>query len=165
MAAAFPNSRFTGYDFSQEGVAAARQEAKHRGLQNARFEVRDVTALNASGAFDLVTTFDVIHDLADPAGVLSAIHRSLRPNGVYLCVDIAASSNLADNVDHPLAPLLYSVSTLHCMTVSLAQGGAGLGTMWGEERAREMLAQAGFGRVTVKKIEGDILNNYYIAEK
>src|SRR5688572_9847785 len=74
-------------------------------------------------------------------------------DGVYLCVDVGAASNLADNVDHPLGPLLYSASTLHCMTVSLAQGGPGLGTCWGQETALRMLAGAGFRDVEVKKIE------------
>jgi ubiquinone/menaquinone biosynthesis C-methylase UbiE len=165
MAAAFPNSRFAGYDFSDDGVAVARDEAARKGLSNVRFENKDVTTLEGREAFDLVTTFDVIHDLADPAGVLAAIYRALRSDGVYLCVDVGAASNLADNVDHPLGPLLYSASTLHCMTVSLAQGGPGLGTCWGQETALRMLAAAGFRDVEVKKIEGDILNNYYVCKK
>jgi hypothetical protein len=78
-------------------------------------------------------------------------------------VDIAASSNLEENLDHPLAALLYGVSTSHCMTVSLALGGEGLGTMWGEQLARQKLADAGFTKVEVESVPGDIMNSYYIA--
>jgi hypothetical protein len=80
-------------------------------------------------------------------------------------VDVAASSHLHENVEHPLGPFLYTVSTMHCMTVSLEQGGDGLGTVWGEQKAKQMLSDAGFGGVEVKQVEGDILNNYYIARK
>jgi len=79
--------------------------------------------------------------------------------------DIKASSNLADNIEIPWAPMSYTISTMHCMTVSLALGGAGLGAMWGEQKARHMLADAGFTQVDVKQIEGDIFNSYYIATK
>ncbi len=80
-------------------------------------------------------------------------------------VEIAASSDLADNLASPLAPLQYSISTMHCMTVSLALGGAGLGTMWGEQLARSMLAAAGFITVDMERVDGDIMNAYYIARK
>lgn len=80
-------------------------------------------------------------------------------------VDIAASSRPEENLDHPLGPFLYTASCMHCMTVSLAQGGAGLGAMWGEQKARELLAEAGFSPVEVKRIEGDLLNSYYVATK
>jgi hypothetical protein len=66
--------------------------------------------------------------------VLAGIARALRPGGVYLMQDIAGSSRMHENLDHPLGPFLYTVSCLHCMSVSLAQGGAGLGAMWGEQR-------------------------------
>jgi SAM-dependent methyltransferase len=165
MAQAFPNSRFVGYDFSKEGIARGQAEAKGLGLTNARFEVKDAATLGGSEQFDLITVFDAIHDQAQPRRVLKGIHDALRPGGVFLCVDIAASSNLEENMDHPLAPFLYTVSTMHCMTVSLALNGEGLGTVWGEQVARELLAEAGFSDVDVKNVEGDILNNYYIARK
>ena len=163
MAEAFPKSRFVGYDFSEEGLAAGRSEANEKELRNVRFESKDVSALESMAAFDFITSFDAIHDQAHPDRVLAAIHRALRPGGVYLCVDIAASSDLANNLEHPLGPFLYTVSTMHCMTVSLALDGQGLGTVWGKELALAMLVDAGFGRVDVKQVEGDILNNYYIA--
>lgn len=94
MAQAFPNSRFVGYDFSEEGIAAARAEAERMGLENARFEVRDVTTLDESERYGLITAFDVIHDLAHPAEVLGEIFNALVPGGTFLMVDIAASSHL-----------------------------------------------------------------------
>jgi ubiquinone/menaquinone biosynthesis C-methylase UbiE len=165
MAGAFPRSRFTGFDFSAEGIAAGRKAAARRGLSNARFELQDVARLDVSQGYDLITAFDAIHDQAQPAQVLAGITRALRPGGTFLMVDIAASSNLAENGEHPLGSYLYTVSCMHCMTVSLAQGGAGLGTMWGEQVALRMLAEAGFSQVEVRRVPGDIINSYYIARR
>ena len=134
-------------------------------LSNARFEVQDAAKLGGSAQCDLVTVFDAIHDQAQPRVVLKNIYHLLRAGGVFLCVDIAASSNLEENLNHPVAPFLYTVSTMHCMTVSLYYDGEGLGTVWGEQKARELLAEAGFENIDVKRVEGDILNNYYIAYK
>jgi SAM-dependent methyltransferase len=162
MAKAFPKSAFTGYDFSSDGIARARAEARELGLDNARFELRDAATLDAEGAYDLITAFDAIHDQINPREVLRRIRRALRPDGVFLMADIAASSDLAKNVDHPFGPMLYTWSVTHCMTVSLAHGGEGLGTVWGEEKARELLREAGFGRVDVTAVDGDPVNAYYI---
>lgn len=165
MAQAFPSSRFTGIDFSDEGLAAGRAEAQRLGLANATFVARDVAALDMTDAYDVITAFDAIHDQAHPARVLEAIHRALRPGGVLLMVDIKASSNVEDNRGAPLATYKYTVSTMHCMSVSLAFDGAGLGTVWGRQLAESMLADAGFGDVTVIERESDPINNYYIARK
>lgn len=165
MARAFPNSRFVGFDFSEEGVQVGRDEAERLNLTNARFEARDVTNLGVRERFDLITAFDAIHDQAQPARVLTGIETALRPDGVFLMVDVGASSHVHENLDIPLAPFMYTFSCMHCMTVSLALGGAGLGAMWGEQKAREMLAEAGFGHVEVARMEGDFFNNYYIATK
>jgi 2-polyprenyl-3-methyl-5-hydroxy-6-metoxy-1,4-benzoquinol methylase len=162
---AFPASSVVGYDLSEEGIAAARSEASELGLENVRFEVKNATTLDEPGQYDLVTAFDVIHDLPQPEAVLRAIHETLVPDGVFLMVDIAASSYVHENLDHPLAPLLYAASVFHCMSVSLAQGGPGLGTVWGEQKALEMLRAAGFGEVAVEHIESDVFNSYYVARK
>ena len=69
------------------------------------------------------------------------------------------------NTANPLAPWIYGVSTMHCMTVSLAKGGAGLGTAWGEQRARQMLAHAGFVDVAIHDAPGDPLNSIYVATR
>jgi ubiquinone/menaquinone biosynthesis C-methylase UbiE len=165
MAKEFPASRFVGFDFSEEAIEFGRREANDWGLKNAAFEEKDAADLGISEKFDLVATFDSVHDQAHPAKMLDGIYKALKPGGTYLCVDIGASSKLEENMDHPLGPFMYSISTMHCMTVSLAYGGVGLGTVWGEQKAREMLADAGFVDVDVKRVEGDIMNNYYIARK
>jgi ubiquinone/menaquinone biosynthesis C-methylase UbiE len=165
MAKAFPNSRFTGYDFSEEGVARGRAEAAEWGLKNASFEVKDAATVDGSKQFDFITVFDAIHDQAKPARVLQGISQALKPGGTFLCVDVQADSTHAGNMDHPMGPTLYSISTFHCMTVSLAYGGDGLGTCWGTQVATKMLNDAGFKRIETKTVEGDIMNNYYIARK
>jgi len=165
MARAFPNSSFTGYDLSEEGIARGRAEAEGRGLSNVRFEVKDATDLDEKERYGLVTTFDAVHDQAQPAKVLKGIAQALRPGGVYLMQDIKASSHVHNNLDHPVGPFLYTISCMHCMPVSLAQDGAGLGAMWGEEKAREMLREAGFAKVEVRQLPHDFQNSYYIAAK
>jgi 2-polyprenyl-3-methyl-5-hydroxy-6-metoxy-1,4-benzoquinol methylase len=165
MAQAFPNSRFVGYDISKEGIAAAQAESRRLGVSNSRFEVQDVSRLDTPGHYHLITAFDSIHDQASPTQVLRAIEMALLPQGIFLMVDFAASSHFDENMDHALAPFLYTVSCNHCMTVSLASNGEGLGTMWGEQKARQMLAEAGFTQLEVKQVEDDIFNNYYIASR
>ena len=102
LARAYPNSRVTGFDFSEEAIGAARREARALGLTNARFEVLDVATLDVRDGFDLVTAFDAIHDQAHPAKVLDAVARALRPDGTFLMVDIRASSNVEDNLELPV---------------------------------------------------------------
>lgn len=168
LAARYPNSRFTGYDLSGEALAEARERAQTSGLGNITFECRDLTGFGKHAPrqrFDLVTAFDAVHDQADPQGVLDGVHRALKTGGTFLMQDIRASSRLENNLDHPIAPLLYTLSTMHCMTVSLAQGGAGLGTMWGEELACDMLNRAGFEEVEVNQLDHDFQNNFYVMHK
>jgi 2-polyprenyl-3-methyl-5-hydroxy-6-metoxy-1,4-benzoquinol methylase len=165
MAQAFPASRFTGIDFSDEAIATGNEEAARLGLTNATFESHNLAALDKVEAYDVITVFDAIHDQAQPDRVLENIYRALRPGGVLLMADIKASSRLEDNVGIPMSTYLYTTSLMHCMTVSLALGGAGLGTAWGTQVATSMLADAGFGDVRVAEIESDPINNYYIARK
>jgi 2-polyprenyl-3-methyl-5-hydroxy-6-metoxy-1,4-benzoquinol methylase len=165
MARAYPASRFTGIDFSEEGIAVGAAEAQRLGLTNATFEAHDVADMDVVDAYDVVTAFDAIHDQAQPDRVLRNIYQALRPGGVFLMVDIKASSQLEDNVGVPLTTYFYTVSTMHCMSVSLAFDGAGLGTAWGRQLALSMLADAGFNDVRVEQIETDPINYYYIARK
>ena len=166
LASTYPASSFVGYDFSEEAIASARSTAASRALTNVRFEVRDVTDLSATGHFDLVTAFDAIHDQAHPAAVLAGIAASLAPEGVFLMCDIRASSHPHENVGFPGAGFLYGISLMHCMTVSLSQdGGTGLGAAWGEQTAVRMLHEAGFAQVEVKTLDGDFINNYYVARR
>ncbi|WP_404382897.1 class I SAM-dependent methyltransferase [Knoellia locipacati] len=163
MAREFPRSRFCGYDFSAEAIAAARAEAQEWGLPNAVFVECDIARDVDAGSYDLVTAFDAIHDQAHPATVLANIHRALRPGGTFLMVDINASSRLERNVDLPWASFLYGISLVHCMSVSLGQGGDGLGTAWGVELAEQMLREAGFSEVVRHDIEADPFNAYFVA--
>jgi 2-polyprenyl-3-methyl-5-hydroxy-6-metoxy-1,4-benzoquinol methylase len=165
MARHYPRSQFTGVDIGSDAIAIARAEATRDSLANARFLAQDAATLDGPPAFDFIIAFDAIHDQAAPRRVLRGIRDALRPGGIFLMVDIAASSHLERNLDNPLAPFLFTVSTMHCMTVSLAQNGEGLGACWGEEKARELLAEAGFSVVEVSKIEGDPLNAYYVCRR
>ncbi|MEN3345669.1 MAG: hypothetical protein V7635_2245 [Arthrobacter sp.] len=165
MARAFPASRFTGYDFSEGAIRAARAEAARLGLSNASFEEVDVATLVIEGRFDAVTAFDAIHDQAHPAAVLRNVHRAVRAGGTFLMVDIKASSQVEDNIGIPWGSYLYAISTFHCMSVSLGLDGDGLGTVWGEQLALSMLADAGFRNVESKEIDSDPFNAYFIARK
>jgi 2-polyprenyl-3-methyl-5-hydroxy-6-metoxy-1,4-benzoquinol methylase len=165
MAQAFPASRFTGIDFSEEAIATGVQEAARLGLSNAAFESHNLPELDKVAAYDVITVFDAIHDQAQPARVLENIYRALRPGGVFLMADIKASSRLEENVDVPMSTYLYTTSLMHCMTVSLALDGAGLGAAWGRQLATKMLGDAGFDDVQVAEVESDPINNYYIARK
>jgi SAM-dependent methyltransferase len=165
LAERFPRSRFVGIDLSPEAIGFARDRAAERGLANVEFEVRDLRSFDEDAppeAHDLATTFDAVHDQPAPLALLRGIRRTLKGDGVYLMQDIAASSHLHENLDHPAGPLMYTISTMHCMTVSLAQGGEGLGTMWGDQKARELLAEAGFGSVERHVLEHDPFNAYYV---
>ncbi len=165
LAEAYPNSRFVGLDLSKDAIAYARDLVVQKGLTNARFEQRDLSGFDPDERFDLVTAFDAVHDQADPAGMLAGVAKALKPSGTFLMQDIAGSSDVGNNVGRPLAPFTYTISCLHCMTVSLAQGGAGLGAAWGEELAQKMLADAGFSKVMLHRLDHDILNAFYVAQR
>ncbi len=149
MAREYLHSTFVGYDIDPHAVEKAAAEARDFGLSNARFEVLDVTQLPPEPPFDLIVAFDAIHDQVAPATVLRRVSDALARGGTFLMIDFKFSSNLEENVGNPFAPLYYGISVMHCMTVSLAAGGAGLGTMWGIQLAQRMLAEAGFTSVEV----------------
>jgi SAM-dependent methyltransferase len=163
LARAFPASRFHGLDQSEAGIEAARAEAARAGVGNVAYLLADSTDI--TGSYDLITAFDVIHDLARPARTLAATAKALRDGGTFLMGDIAASSRLEKNIGHPFGPTLYGFSVFYCMTTSLSTGGAGLGTVWGRETAERMLREAGFGTVDVRSVEGDPINVYYVASR
>jgi 2-polyprenyl-3-methyl-5-hydroxy-6-metoxy-1,4-benzoquinol methylase len=168
LATLYPRSDFIGMDLSQEAIDYAARAARSTGLTNIHFVAADVSDFDEkaeSESFDFITTFDAIHDQARPLNVLKGIRRALKPGGVYLMQDISGTGHVHKDVEHPLGTLLYTVSCMHCMTVSLAQGGEGLGAMWGEEKTREYLRRAGFRSVATKKLAHDIQNNWYIVAK
>lgn len=163
LAQRFPNSRFVGTDLSDDGIARAQKRVADLGLTNARFELAD--AATVEGSYDLVMAFDMVHDSAKPAQIMENTRRILRDGGVFLIGDVNASSNPEDNVAHPIGTALYMFSVFHCMTVSLAQDGAGLGTVWGRQLATKMLTEAGFSSVSSHEVEGDFFHIYYVATK
>lgn len=159
LAEAYPESRFVGFDVFEPNVRAARRRADSSGVADrVRFEVLDASR-GLPRTFDIVTTFDVVHDAADPIGLLREIRAALRPDGIYLCLD----SNCAESLDGnrgPIGSLFHGISVLYCMTTSLANGGAGLGTLGlHEPRLREYAAVVGFDRV--QRVYQDPFNNLY----
>jgi ubiquinone/menaquinone biosynthesis C-methylase UbiE len=166
MAEAFPKSTFIGMDISEECLAKARLEASGKGLRNVSFLNRDAAFIEESrdllNSFDYVTAFDAIHDQTRPLDALINVHGLLRQEGLFSMVDIAASSSLSGNRDHPMGSFLYTVSLMHCMPVGLVDNGAGLGMMWGREAAVQMLHQAGFETVQVMDIPGDPFNVHFL---
>ena len=147
MAKAFPKSTFVGYDFHPASIAAAEAHARsHDVAANTRFEV--ATAKEYPGKdFDLVTCFDCLHDMGDPAGAAAHIRGSLKPDGTWMVVEPMARDRLEDNIN-PVGRLFYAGSTMICVPTSLSQEvGAALGAQAGEARLREIMGGAGFGKV------------------
>jgi SAM-dependent methyltransferase len=145
VAGAFPNSRFTGFDIDATSLARARAKAARAGVADRlTFEQVPAERLPESARFDLVMAFNCIHDMANPRGALAGIRRVLKPGGVLLW----SEADMADRLEENLTPngrTIYGASTMHCMTVSLAQGGEGLGAVIGKSLARDLAIEAGFG--------------------
>jgi ubiquinone/menaquinone biosynthesis C-methylase UbiE len=168
LASLFPHSHFTGMDLSAEAIAKANSAATANGLKNVEFIVKDLSDFHQTAPdqkFDFITTFDAIHDQGKPLNVLKGIYRVLKTDGIYLMQDISGTSHLEEDIRHPIGTFLYSISCMHCMTVSLAQDGEGLGAMWGEEKTREYLSNAGFRSIKTNKLSHDIQNNWYVITK
>jgi 2-polyprenyl-3-methyl-5-hydroxy-6-metoxy-1,4-benzoquinol methylase len=168
LAELYPRSSFTGIDLSETAIGAARDEASRRGLQNVQFIARDLRDFDETvqpETFDLVMAFDAIHDHPKPLAVLIGIYCTLEADGVALIQEINGTSRVENDIDHPLATFLYTVSCLHCIPVSLAQGGEGVGAMWGAETTRAYLQRAGFRSVETYHFPDDLINNYYVVRK
>jgi SAM-dependent methyltransferase len=160
LAKSWPAGTYVGYYRSPTQIALARQRAADAGLTDrVRFEVADVRN-GLPGSFDVITTFDVVHDAVDPLGLLVAIHRALRPDGRYVCLDVNCSARPEDNTG-PLGTLLYGFSIHYCMTVSLAERGAGLGTLGLHlVKLEELAHHAGFSAVRLVELD-NLFNNLY----
>jgi SAM-dependent methyltransferase len=163
LAQEFPNSHFTGFDLCADAFGTTEKEARVKGIVNLDFAARDLSSTEKVGTFDLVTAFDAVHDQADPKGFLRLIRRSLRPGGVFLMQDIGGSRDLEKNIGQPFAPLLFTISSMHCTPISIGQGGPGLGAMWGVETAEEYLAETGFASVETHRLPHDPMNAYFVA--
>lgn len=168
LATLFPQSSFCGLDLSKEAIDKAMNEATASGHENVEFIVMDLSDFHESAPieeYDFITTFDAIHDQAKPLNVLRGINRALKSDGHYLMQDISGTGDLEEDKLHPIGTFLYTISCMHCMTVSLAQEGEGLGAMWGEKQTKDYLNKAGFSSVTTNKLAHDIQNNWYVIRK
>ena len=163
MAAAFPASTFTGYDTSTHALGNARRNLAASGVENVRLVDPSAEPLPEAPAFDLVTTFDVVHDTTHPARLIRDIRASLKDSGVWLCSDIRSFPTFEENLaEHPMAALLYGFSVTVCMSSGMsAPDGAGLGTLgFNQEVARGMASDAGFSRFEVLEY-GNAMNAFY----
>jgi 2-polyprenyl-3-methyl-5-hydroxy-6-metoxy-1,4-benzoquinol methylase len=168
LALFYPNSRFTGMDLSGDAISYANIEAKKKNANNINFIVKDVSDFNETAPFekfDFITTFDAIHDQGKPLNVLKGIYRALKRDGVYMMQDISGTSHLEEDIKHPIGTFLYTISCMHCMTVSLAQGGEGLGAMWARKKQKNTLEKPGLNQSKQNKLAHDIQNNWYIIRK
>jgi SAM-dependent methyltransferase len=162
MAQAFPRSRYTGYDAFGPTVDQATERARKAGVADrVRFEQLDAVK-GLPQLFDIISTFDVVHDAVDPLGLLKAIRRALKPDGIYVCLDTNCSEKLEGNAG-PLGAILHGVSMLYCMTTSLSNGGVGLGTLgFHERKVSELSAEAGFSSVRKLPLDNPFNNLYEI---
>lgn len=169
MAAAFPASRFVGIDLDAEALERGRAEARSLKLSNAEFIQADAARLKDdpewAERFDYITAFDAVHDQTRPLEALQSVRHMLRSGGVFSMIDIDCRSDHAGNLDHPMGPFLYTVSLMHCMPVGLNDGGAGLGMMWGREKALALLNKAGFTSIEMVEMPFDRFNLHYLCRK
>ncbi len=143
MAKAFPNSEFVGFDFHDKSIAEARQHARQHGAPaNVRFEVSPAKSFGGDD-YDLVTFFDCLHDMGDPAGAAAHVRKALRPDGTWMIVEPMARDRLEENLN-PVGRLYYAASTMICVPTSLSQEvGSALGAQAGETRLREVITEGG----------------------
>lgn len=166
MAREFPRSTFRGYDIARNAIQRALEQREEAGIGNVDYIQGDAVRIHEPGTYDLVLALESLHELPFPTAVLRNVATALLPDGVFLMQEAAASSHLARNVEHPFAPMMYALSTMHAVPVALAdQRGEALGRMWGKERASRMLAEAGFRNVRVETLAMDPLSYYWVAMK
>lgn len=165
LARKFPRSAFRGYDISRTSIDRANERLDESGLANVDFCVGDIASVDEPRSYDLILAMESIHEVAFPRLALRNLHEALRREGVFLMQEVAASSHLARNIENRYAPMLYALSLMHAVPVALAQDGEALGRMWGEERARQMLIDAGFTRLRFESIANDPLRCYCVAMK
>jgi len=145
MAAEYPRSRFTGSDYHAGSIETARKRAAEAGVSDrVAFEVAPADGFSGSG-YDLVTTFDCLHDMGDPAGAAARVRRALKPDGTWMIVEPAAGDAVPDNLN-PVGRVYYSFSTFLCLPNARSQqGGYLLGAQAGETAIGQLVREAGFG--------------------
>ncbi|MGH7778405.1 MAG: class I SAM-dependent methyltransferase [Candidatus Binataceae bacterium] len=146
LAKAFPNSKFSGFDYHEASLVRAREAAREGGVAD-RITFDRASAKEFSGTYDLVAFFDCLHDMGDPAGVAAHVKSTLKPDGTWMIVEPFAGDRAAENLG-PISRIFYSASTQFCVPGSLAQEvGLALGAQAGEARLREVISSGGFSRV------------------
>ena len=147
MAEAFPNSRFTGFDYHEGSIEQARQRAESVGVAE-RVDFEAATAADYPGeGYDLVTVFDCLHDMGDPVGASAHIHQTLAPDGTWMIVEPYANDAVEENLN-PVGRVFYGASTVICTPASLDQEvGLALGAQAGEARLAEVIKEGGFSSV------------------
>ncbi|HUA35604.1 MAG TPA: class I SAM-dependent methyltransferase [Candidatus Binataceae bacterium] len=163
MAKAFPRSKFHGYDIAKIPLKRAADHIKEARLSNVALHDASVDGLPADASFDLITTFDCLHDMTRPDLVMHAIRKAIKPDGTWLIADVHGMPTFEQNLrENPLAPVMYGFSVLCCMSSALSQpDGLGLGTLgFPEPVARKMTSEAGFKRFQPKDFDNPI-NAYY----
>jgi 2-polyprenyl-3-methyl-5-hydroxy-6-metoxy-1,4-benzoquinol methylase len=166
MAREFPRSTFRGYDIVRTAIQRALEQREEAGVRNVDYIHGDAARVHEPPTYDLVLALESLHELPFPSAVLRNISAALVPDGVFLMQEAAASSHLARNVEHPFAPMLYALSTMHAVPVALRdERGEALGRMWGKERALRMLTEVGFRNVRFETLPVDPLSYYCVAQK
>lgn len=166
MAREFPRSMFRGYDIARNAIQRAMEQREEAGVRNLDYIQGDAARIHEPPTYDLVLALESLHELPFPSAVLRNIAAALVADGVFLMQEAAASSHLARNVEHPFAPMLYALSTMHAVPVALRdERGEALGRMWGKERAMRMLMEAGFRNVRFETLAVDPLSYYCVAQK
>jgi SAM-dependent methyltransferase len=162
MAQEFPNSRFVGYDAYGPAIVRAAENAEAAGVADrVRFEQCDASK-GLPDTYDVITTFDVVHDAVDPRGMLRSVRTALNEDGIYACIEVNSSDRLEENAG-PIGSLLYGFSVLFCMTMSLSGHGEGLGTLGlPESKLRELCTEAGFSAVRRVPMENPFNSLYEI---
>jgi 2-polyprenyl-3-methyl-5-hydroxy-6-metoxy-1,4-benzoquinol methylase len=166
LARGYPDARVVGYDNYAPAIAAAQANARAASLDDrVRFELCDVVQ-GISGTFDLITLFDVLHDMPHPQSALESISRALRPGGTCFVSELNVFGDLAGNIEHPLGfgAFAYSASVNYCLTQALAEGGVGTGTCMGEERVRALASESGFTSVQRLDFPDRPFNVFYALE-
>ncbi len=162
-----PSANILGVDISKEAIQFAQEKAKERGYKTIQFEYQDICNLPSdwTNKWEFVYIIDVLHDVAQTTKAISELYRIIKPGGQAFVLDINMHTAIRDNIDcNPIDSMLYAVSLFHCMTVSLAEDGEGMGTAWGKEKATQMFQDVGF---TVEQLDNSMntLNSYYLLTK
>ncbi|HEX4864040.1 MAG TPA: class I SAM-dependent methyltransferase [Acidimicrobiales bacterium] len=162
LAEAYPQSRFQGFDISRHAIDRARTRAAESELDNLEFRIAEAASMPGHPAFDLILTFDCIHDMPRPSEAVAAIRAAIAPDGVWVIKDIRCSPNWSDNLRNPLLAMMYSTSVATCMSSAMSEpGGAGLGTLgFNPALAETMCLEAGFKSFKIHDF-GDPANLYY----